>query len=181
MASIKEMNCMSISKLRAGLLLLFGLPLALAACIQVAAPTQAPTPPVIIITQVVTEVIPPTPLPATPTRAPTNTPFVPTPTPTYDPYKAPIYYPLDNCVASRLHIGDLAMVSLNGQASAIRYGTDLHNDTILTYAQPGAILEIVDGPYCNSGWLVWYVRTADGTTGYTPEGNGNEYWLFPTK
>jgi hypothetical protein len=72
------------------------------------------------------------------------------------------------------------MVSLVGGANGIRYGRDLHEDTVIAYAQPGAILEIVNGPWCSHGWIVWMVRTADGLVGYTPEGNGNEYWLLPT-
>ena len=139
------------------------------------------TPVVIVVTQVVTEMVTPTPLPVTPTLAPTSPPVVPTATPTFDPYKAPIYYPLANCVASRLHVGDVAQVSWGGGANGIRFGSDLHNDTVIAYAQPGALLEIVNGPYCNSGWIVWFVRMADGTVGYTPEGDGNNYWLLPTK
>ena len=153
----------------------------LSACIQIVAPTPEPsvTSAVIYVTQIVTEIIPPTPLPATPTSPPTATPEPPTATPTWDPMNAPIYYPLEDCVASRLHVGDNAMVSLSGGANGIRYGTDLFYDTIITYAQPGSTLEIVNGPFCSRGWIVWFVRTLDGTVGYTPEGNGNEYWLLP--
>ena len=51
--------------------------------------------------------------------------------------------------------------------------------TVFAYAQPGAVLEIVNGPFCSRGWIVWFVRMADGQVGYTPEGDGNTYWLFP--
>lgn len=160
----------------------FAISILLSACIQVVAPTALPsaTVPVLVITQVITEIIPPTPLPVTPTKAPTSTPEPPTATPTWDPLSAPIYYPLEDCVASRLYVGDLAMVSLQGGPNGIRYGRDLHYDTIIGYAQPGTTLEILNGPWCSHGWLVWLVRMKDGTTGYTPEGNGNEYWLLPT-
>ncbi len=156
--------------------------LLLAAC-SAARPVETVivTPPVVIITQVVTQIIPPTPAPVTPTQPPTEAPpLEPTLTPTFNPLSVPIYYPLSDCVASRLHIGDTAMVSLVGGANGIRYGMDLMEDTILAYAQPGAYLEIINGPWCSRGWLVWQVRTSDGVVGYTPEGNGNEYWLFPT-
>lgn len=142
---------------------------------------DTPTPQVLVVTQVVTEVVTPTP-PAQipPTIAPTNTPVPePTATPTWSMVDAPIYYPLKDCVASRLHVGDRAMVSLVGGPNGIRYGLDMHYDTIAVYAQPGDILEIVGGPWCSHGLLVWMVRTADGFVGYTPEGDGNEYWLFP--
>jgi hypothetical protein len=154
----------------------------LAGCIQISAPTQqVATPPVVVITQVVTEMIPPTPLPVTPTTAPSATPPQPTTTPTWDPLSAPIYYPIPDCVASRLHVGDKAMVSFVGGANGIRYGRDLAESTIIGYAQPGAVLDIQSGPWCSRGWLVWLVKTADGTVGYTPEGDGNSYWLLPVK
>jgi len=170
----------SYSKL--GILALTGFAMLLGGCITVVAPTPEPssTPLMLVITQVVTEIIPPTPLPATAVPTKTSTPMPPTPTPTFDPLSAPIYYPLKDCVASRLQIGDLAMVSLQGGPNGIRYGRDLYYDTIIAYAQPGAILEITNGPWCSHGWLVWMVRTQDGTVGYTPEGDGNEYWLLPT-
>lgn len=144
-----------------------------------AATQQVETPPVMLITQVVTQIVAPTPVLATATPAPTATIEPPTPTPTYDPLSAPIYYPLADCVASRLHVGDRAQVSSSGGSNGIRYGVDLTEETVFTYAQPGDVLEIVDGPFCSHGWIVWYVRTGDGQTGYTPEGDGNNYWLFP--
>jgi hypothetical protein len=140
---------------------------------------NTPTPVVAVITQVITQIVSPTPAPTQPpTLVPTET-LGPTLTPTWDPMSAPIYYPLEDCVASRLHIGDKAMVSYLGGANAIRYGTDTSNDTVLTYAQPGEILEIIGGPVCDWGLLVWMVRTRDGVVGFTPEGDGNEYWLIP--
>lgn len=145
---------------------------------------ETPTPtthPTLIITQVVTEIITPTPEPAKPTQAPTEI-SEPTSTPTYDPFSAPIYYPLPNCVASRLHIGDTAMVSYLGGANGIRYSIDMSiGDNIVRYAQPGERLIIRDGPYCSYGWLVWFVETMDGFLGYTPEGNGETYWLVPVQ
>jgi len=154
----------------------------LPACIQVTSPTeQAATPPIIVITQIVTEMIPPTPLPVTPSPVPTATPLPPTITPTYDPLSAPIYYPLEDCVASRLHVGDTAMVSLVGGANGIRYGRDMAEAAISGYAQPGALLQIQGGPWCSRGWIVWMVKTADGMVGFTPEGDGNTYWLLPVK
>jgi hypothetical protein len=139
--------------------------------------TLTVTPDVQIRTQVVTQIVTPTPLP-TSTPKPTPTPQ-PTPSPTWDPMTVPIYYPLEDCVASRLHVGDKAMVSLVGGSNGIRYGSDLRQDTIMAYADPGDVLEITGGPWCSYGWLVWKVRTGDGIDGFTPEGNGIEYWLVP--
>jgi hypothetical protein len=161
------------------MVLVLGLCLSLAAC--GAAPTTAPTAtsPVIYVTQVITQIIPPTPVPMTPTPPPTATLAPPTITPTFDPLTAEIYYPIEGCIASRLHVGDQAMVSLQGGPNGIRYGRDLAEDAVAAYAQPGAILDIVNGPWCSRGWIVWFVRTADGLEGFTPEGDGNEYWLLP--
>ncbi|MFM8319281.1 MAG: hypothetical protein ACKOC5_00070 [Chloroflexota bacterium] len=164
----------------AGLVLLVIVVLALGGCSRTpAAPAQV-TPLVVMITQVVTQIIPPTPVPVTDTPAPPPTQEPPTPSPTFDPMAAPIYYPLKDCVASRLHVGDIAMVSYVGGANGIRFGRDLAEDTIIGYAQPGTRLEVVDGPWCSRGWIIWFVRANDGTVGYTPEGDGNEYWLLPT-
>jgi hypothetical protein len=177
-------NCMHrmTRKAPAAVLLLMALSLLAACSGQAPAATQAlPTQPVMLVTQVVTQVVPPTVAPPTATAAPTATEIPPTPTPTFNPFSAPIYYPLKDCVASRLHIGDRAQVSLQGGPNGIRYGSDLRADTIIGYAQPGAILEIVNGPFCSQGWILWFVRTGDGTVGYTPEGDGNTYWLLPTQ
>lgn len=149
---------------------------------------QAPTPvaqaevtqPVMVITAVITEVITATPAPVMPTLPPTSTPE-PVATATWDPLSAPIYYPLEDCVASRLHVGDRAMVTYGGGPNGIRYGVDIHYDTVLTYANEGQVLEIIDGPFCSWGWIVWMVRTADGIVGFTPEGDGSSYWLMPVQ
>jgi hypothetical protein len=140
-------------------------------------PTSAPT---MVVTQVITEVIVPTTVaPPPPTLAPPE-PTEPAATPTWDPLSAPIYYPLEDCVASRLHLHDKAMVSLVGGANAIRTSVDLRSDNnIQTYAEPGEILTIISGPVCSDGFIMWFVETVDGFRGFTPEGDGNEYWLWP--
>jgi hypothetical protein len=140
---------------------------------------ESPTaPPTVVITQIITQVITPTPAPVTPTPPPSPTP-APSPTSTFDPLSVPIYYPLPDCVASRLHKGENAMVSYVGGANGIRYGPDVHEDSVFSYAQPGEILRIIDGPWCSWGYLVWMVETKDGIRGFTPEGDGNTYWLIP--
>ena len=168
----------TVQKVSRLLLVIVSLHLALAACVAAPAADSTATPQIIYVTQVVTQIIPPTPVPPTATPPPTETPLPPTPT--FDPLSAPIYYPLADCVASRLHVGDLAMVSYEGGPNGIRYGRDLAEGTVIAEAQPGAILEIMNGPWCSRGWIVWFVRTQDGVEGFTPEGDGNEYWLLPT-
>ena len=141
---------------------------------------ETPTPvPTMVVTQVITKiVVPPTDVPPQATQPPA--PTAPQATPTWDPLSAPIYYPLEDCVASRLYIGDEAYVSLVGGGNAIRTSANLHADSnILVYAEPGDVLKIIGGPVCDQGWIVWFVETLDGYRGFTPEGNGDEYWLWP--
>lgn len=179
---------MSKRKQRTPILLVLVALISVALACRIEAPRivmeESPTPtnqPTLILTQVVTQIITPTPEPVQPTAPPTIS-TEPTLTPTYDPYSVPIYYPLPECVASRLHIGDTAMVSYEGGANGIRYSADMQlSDNIVHYAQPGDRLIIRDGPYCSYGWLVWFVETLDGFLGYTPEGNGVSYWLLPVQ
>jgi hypothetical protein len=139
-------------------------------------PTLAPT---VAITQVVTEVVTATPLPPTATLPPSPTPTSPPlPTATWDPLSAPIYYPLEDCAASRLKVGGKAFVA-NGGEVGIRYGQDIHYDSVATTAQMGDVLDITAGPYCSWGWIIWMVQTKDGFVGFIPEGNGETYWLLP--
>jgi hypothetical protein len=144
---------------------------------------ESPTPtlvPTQISTIVITEIITPTPEPIQPTAPPAPT-TGPTVKPTFDPFSAPIYYPLPDCVASRLHVGDTAMVSFVGGANGIRTSADVSIDNIEAYAQPGDQLIIMDGPWCSYGTIVWLVKTGAGYIGFTPEGNGEVYWLLPVK
>ena len=168
-------------RMRALMLIVFSLSLVLSACSQAPTPTSSPQI-TVLVTQILTQIV----YTATPeptlTPIPTSTPTpMPTSTPTYDPYSAPVYYPLKDCVASRLYVGDTAVVSPGGGPNGIRYGKDMHYDTIIGYADPGMELSIVGGPWCSHGWIVWMVQTKNGIIGFTPEGNGNEYWLLPVR
>ncbi|MDH5506700.1 MAG: protein kinase [Anaerolineae bacterium] len=109
---------------------------------------------------------------ATP-RPATQVPVAGTPTPK-------LYYPLPNCAASRLRKGDSAFVSYGGGRNSIRDTPDTHpSDNIIGYAESGEVLVIVGGPECNFGWVLWEVVTAGGLQGWTPEGDGSEFWLVP--
>ncbi len=52
---------------------------------------------------------------------------------------------------------------------------------IVGYIQPGEIVRIEEGPACADGWVWWKVTTDGGYTGWTAEGDANEYWLIPLK
>jgi hypothetical protein len=146
--------------------------------------TATPQPPVtVVVTKVITQIVPPTETPIV-TDVPVGT-LTPSPTVppiaagTYDPFSVQIYYPIEGCPASRLHIGDRASVTIGGGPNAIRFGSDVHYDNIIGHAQEGEGMLIVDGPWCYSNWIVWQVKTDGGLEGFTPEGNGEEYWLIP--
>lgn len=109
---------------------------------------------------------------ATPTRAPTST-AAPTPEPA-------IYYPISGCSPSRLHVGDLAMVTLDGGDNAIRFSEDLDTPgNIVGYAPAGMRIYIIEGPWCNNGWLVWKVQNMQGGEGFTPESSPEAFFLAP--
>lgn len=149
-------------------------------------PTVTAIPPVtLVVTKIITQIAPPTSTPVineTPEILPSPSPsptLFPTLQGTYDPYSAPLWYPIEDCPASRLHVGDRAFVTLGGGPNAIRFGADIHYDTIIGEAQEGEGMVIVDGPWCYYDWIIWAVKTDNGIEGFTPEGNGEEYWLLP--
>jgi hypothetical protein len=112
----------------------------------------------------------------------TATTFV-LPTSTVSEYITPTpkaYFPITNCAASQLHVGDSAYVSYEGGTNKLRRTPDTHpSNNIIGEILPGAVVEIIDGPRCNYGWVLWKVRTTDDETGWTPESDGNEFWLIP--
>ncbi len=91
------------------------------------------------------------------------------------------YYPLKDCAASRLYVGDRAFVSLGGGSNGIRSEPDTHpSDNIIGRAPSGEGMWILGGPVCNYGWILWKVDTDSGLVGWTPETkDGKEFWLVP--
>ena len=91
-----------------------------------------------------------------------------------------VYSPISNCASSRVSIGDFGFISLGGGRNSIRSTADTHpSDNILGYAYSGDYVEIIDGPVCNFGWILWKVTTMDRQEGWTPESNGEEFWIEP--
>lgn len=110
----------------------------------------------------------------TKTMSPTNTASV------YITPKPEIYYPMFNCAASQLQVGDSAFVSYQGGKNKIRSTPDTHpSDNVVGIIQPGEVVQIIDGPVCNYGWILWKVRTTRDEDGWTPESDGDEFWLLP--
>ena len=108
-------------------------------------------------------------------------PATPTPTPTYTPDPSIPWSPCDDVIfLTRLANGMRARVS-EEPAIANRVRLEPDNESlILGYIQPGELVEIIAGPVCGNGWIWWKViGLAQGTTGWTSEGNGSEYWLIP--
>lgn len=111
-----------------------------------------------------------------PTKKPTESPialFDITPTPRR-------YYPLSNCAASQLKIGDSAFISYDGGKNSIRSEPDTQpSDNKIAVVYPGEVLLITGGPVCNHGWLLWEVQTTRHEIGWTPETNGKDFWVLP--
>jgi hypothetical protein len=135
--------------------------------------------PTVIVVQYVTQVV------ATVTPSPpTATPLPPTALPVktgYDPFDAPIYYPLMGCpVASRIRVGDRVFVANNrGGTLGLHFSANVGYAPIFRKLSPGEILDVIDGPYCRTQSLVWEVIASDGRHGFVSEGNGEVYWLLP--
>ncbi len=142
--------------------------------------------PTVVIVQYVTQVV------ATVTPAPPVTPEPPQPAAddpgqtvfinngSYNPYTAPIYYPLLGCkVASRLHVGDVAFVANNAVISALHMSQEVGTSPIKRKLVSGELLNIIDGPYCQRDALVWEVSDSENEKGFVAEGDGNSYWLLP--
>jgi hypothetical protein len=90
-----------------------------------------------------------------------------------------IYYPFRDCAPSRLYKGDTVFVSYGGGPNGIRSAPDVHPNNIFYRAPEGEWMQILEGPKCSWGWLIWKVKTETGYTGWTPESDGKEFWLIP--
>jgi len=92
---------------------------------------------------------------------------------------SPKYCPIKDCACSYLKVGDYITVSDRGSIS-VRSDPDLHpGDNIIYRAPVGSGMQIIDGPFCSWGWLVWKVRTDSGVIGFAPESDGTSWWMTP--
>ncbi len=98
---------------------------------------------------------------------------VPSPTP-----RVVIWKPCPNSPSSRLKVGDLAYVTKDPPIpNRVRKEPDREAE-ILGNINPGASMEIIEGPACENGWVWWKVKNAD-LNGWTSEGDKETYWLIP--
>jgi hypothetical protein len=115
----------------------------------------------------------------TPTQIPTST-QLPTSTLAWDPFSAPLYYPLTDCGASRLHKGDMAFVGNLAGEPRISLSDQVFADPGIRNLVMGEYLQITSDPVCEQNTLIWEARAvSDDTVGYVKEGDGDTYWLFP--
>lgn len=81
---------------------------------------------------------------------------------------------------SRLQVGAIAAVSKDPpQANNVRKAAG-SNQLKVGQIQPGERVTVLDGPRCVDGWVWWKIRSQDsGLTGWTAEGDRENYWLVP--
>jgi hypothetical protein len=115
---------------------------------------------------------------STPTPEATLTPTEPaiTLTPTDSTWQAceNVDYPSQLRVGMQAHVADDPPLP-----NRIRENPST-NAKILGYVDPGGIVEILEGPSCEEGWIWWRVKEiATDLTGWTAEGDEDGYWLIP--
>jgi hypothetical protein len=84
---------------------------------------------------------------------------------------------VEGCPGARLHISERAYVP-PGFGQSILSGPDLNFNSVIGQVQEGDIVKILDGPWCHFNWSVWKIETKGGLVGFTPESNGEKYWLL---
>jgi serine/threonine protein kinase len=145
------------------------------------------------LTPLLTNSTPVTPTPVNPTLAnptssnptltnptPLNTSTsIPTNTPKPDPGT---YYPIPGCAASRLHIGEWVKIEAGIDYVTIRSFPDTSpSDNRIGRLEGNTIAEIIGGPECSYGWILWKVQTEGSLVGWIPESDGKEFWLRKTQ
>ena len=101
--------------------------------------------------------------------------------PTFTPDLGPIYYPLSGCAPSRLRVGDTAYV-YGKDRLFVRSSEDTHPaDNITGYIYLGDLVDVIGGPRCSYGWIMWKISPPSGPDGWTVENNGTDFFLLPKK
>ena len=80
---------------------------------------------------------------------------------------------------TRVGIGMVAVVSAEDPRPLnVRLEPNL-GAQVITQAEPGTTFQIVDGPFCEGGYLWWNIRLDDGITGWAAEGSSELYFFEP--
>lgn len=98
---------------------------------------------------------------------------VPTPT-----SRVVIWKPCPDAAASRLHIGDTAYVTKDPPVPNRVRAEPNREGEILGMINPGASMDVIEGPTCADNWVWWKIKSAD-LEGWTAEGDQETYWLVP--
>jgi streptogramin lyase len=105
----------------------------------------------------------------------------PAPTPSPSPTLPPGAEPeCDARYPTRLEKDGKAMVNLDPPVPNRVRSEPEAGAEIIGQIDPGEVINLIDGPVCNHGWVWWYVQSRkSGLMGWTSEGDRNEYWLSP--
>lgn len=111
----------------------------------------------------------------------------PTPTKAYPTAtRTPIVTPYVECLftyPSHLYLGAHAVVSRTPpKANRLRAepGTQGGDSTVIGWILPDEEIVLLQGPICAEGWAWWKVTSiTSGQSGWTSEGDGENYWLVP--
>jgi hypothetical protein len=142
------------------------IPATLAAIVNMTATAQVPP---ATATATMTA-IPPT---LTFTVAPPTAIILPTRTPMAGAYSA-----CPNAYPSVLHLGDVAMVSTDPPKENNLRDKPSTESPITGTIEPGEKVNIIGGPECMNVYVWWKVTSQSSTrTGWTAEGDWNDYWL----
>jgi hypothetical protein len=98
-----------------------------------------------------------------------------------EPYQAPAAALVcPGAPATRLAVNSYATVSTETiTANRVRSAAGT-SAAMVGLLPPGQVVQIVDGPTCQDGYVWWKVKAQTGElTGWTAEGQGKEYWLVP--
>lgn len=89
--------------------------------------------------------------------------------------------PTPHCAVdwTRLALGMLATVS-QGEPNRVRSGPGKTAE-LIGQLYPGTVSKVMEGPICADGLVFWRVEnsTIPGGSGWTAEGDGQDYWLEP--
>ncbi len=107
------------------------------------------------------------------TGSPVQPTVIPSPT-----ARVVVWKPCLDGPTSRLKVGDIAYVTKEPPIpNRVRKEPNRQGE-ILGLINPGASMNILDGPVCADNWVWWKVKNAD-LEGWMAEGDAETYWMIP--